>query len=160
MDVIISLDKKDVKRLVRALRAHDFETSVEDVEAALNERSYFTVFDESSEYLIDAKGIYTAREEEVLRRKRTVSLRNTPIYIASPEDTLINKLTYGSEQDIRDAEGIWVRQIGKLDTGYLEDRCRALGVLEEFEEMKRRVEKYLGEIKGKEGGSKERDYTN
>ena len=160
VDVIISLDKKDVKRLVKALSAHDFETSVEDVEAALNERSYFTVFDEISEYHMDAKGAYTAREKETLRRKRAVYLRNTPIYIASPEDTLINKLSFGSEQDIKDAEGIWVRQMGKLDTGYLEDSCRALRVREEFEEMKGRVEKYLEEIKEKERkGSKERDYS-
>ncbi|HIH97895.1 MAG TPA: hypothetical protein HA346_02675 [Thermoplasmata archaeon] len=77
-----------------------------------------------------------------------VHLRDTPIYIASPEDTLANKLLFGSEQDIKDAEGIWVRQ-RNLDIKYLEGRCRTLGVWEEFVEMKKRVAKYLKETEEK-----------
>jgi hypothetical protein len=156
VDIIISLERGEVKRFVDAIKAHDFLTSVWDIEAAMDEHSHFTISDKLSEYYIDAKGVYTDKEVESLKRKKVVYLGNTPIYIASPEDTLANKLMFGSEQDLKDAEGIWVRQMGKLDLRYLEGRCRALGVWEEFEEMKKRVGKYLKEIEEKEKKGKER----
>ena len=69
-----------------------------------------------------------------------------------------NKLLFGSEQDIKDAEGIWVRQKGNLDMEYLEGNCRSLGVWDDFIEMKNRIEKYLKEIeKREEKRLKERD---
>ncbi|MDI6640486.1 MAG: hypothetical protein QMD78_06660, partial [Methanocellales archaeon] len=61
------------------------------------------------------------------------------------EDIVANKLVFGSEQDIRDAEGIYVRQMKSLDKEYLEDICRKMGVHGDFLKMKNRVEKHLEE---------------
>ncbi len=67
------------------------------------------------------------------------------IYIASPEDTIANKLLFGSEQDILDAMSIYVRQMGKLDMDYLGEVCREMGVLDELQKLRRRVEETLRE---------------
>ncbi|MDI6819785.1 MAG: hypothetical protein QMC89_02625 [Candidatus Hodarchaeaceae archaeon] len=45
---------------------------------------------------------------------------------------------FGSEQDLRDADGIH-KQLGKLDMGYLEEACKEMGVQDEFAELKRRA---------------------
>jgi hypothetical protein len=57
-------------------------------------------------------------------------------------------MLFGSEQDIKDAEGIYVRQFDNLDMGYLTERCRKLDVLEDFSAMKRRAERYMVEKGG------------
>ena len=44
-----------------------------------------------------------------------MSLADFEFYVASPEDMIANKLVFGSEQDIKDAEGIYVRQFDNLD---------------------------------------------
>ncbi|MDI6885988.1 MAG: hypothetical protein QMD22_06540 [archaeon] len=83
-----------------------------------------------------------------LKRRRKVSLADFEFYVASPEDMIANKLLFGSEQDIKDAEGIYVRQFDNLDMGYLAERCKKLDVFEEFSAMKRRVERYMVERGG------------
>jgi hypothetical protein len=67
----------------------------------------------------------------------------TKIYLASPEDTIANKLVFGSEQDVKDAEGIYARQLESLDMEYLEEICRNMGVYGDFIKMKEMVERHL-----------------
>ena len=86
------------------------------------------------------------REIESIERRIGIEIDGMKIYVASPEDVIANKLLFGSEQDIRDAESIYVRQKGKIDTSYLEKRCMELGVHKEYKEMIERVKKYMGEI--------------
>ena len=78
VDIIMSLEEGTVEKLVEALRAHDFLTSVWDVEAALRERSHFTISDKLSVYHVDAKGVYTAKEAESLKRKKWYILETHP----------------------------------------------------------------------------------
>ncbi|WP_456474796.1 DUF6036 family nucleotidyltransferase [Candidatus Pyrohabitans sp.] len=145
VDIIINLEGKDIKRLVEALKERDFSVTVEDIKDALKEKTHFTIFDLKSEYHIDAKGVYGIREKRSLETKKPIVLEGTKIYIASPEDTIANKLLFGSEQDIRDAMSIYVRQMGKLDMDYLEEVCKEMGVLDELQKLRRRVEEALKE---------------
>ncbi len=64
------------------------------------------------------------------------------MYVASPEDTIANKLYYGSEQDIQDAGSISVRW-EDLDHQYLDERCETLGVKQELKEMVEEVEELI-----------------
>jgi len=47
---------------------------------------------------------------------------------------------FGSEQDLKDAEGIYLRQLGRLEMDYLERICGEMGVQEQLAELKRRAE--------------------
>ena len=111
----MDLKEEDIDKLVECARKRGLQTDEGDVKAALDERSHFTIFDERSEYHVDAKGVCSGKERQSLLSKKTIQLKGVDIYVASPEDTIANKLSFGSEQDIKDAEGIYIRQKGKLD---------------------------------------------
>jgi len=146
IDIILYINAKDADGLEAALKKEKFSIQAEDIRDALKERSHFTIFDELSEYYIDTKGIYSENDRITLERRRRVSLADLAFFVASPEDTIANKLLFGSEQDVKDAEGIYARQFGNLDMAYLEERCKRLGVYDEFLTMKKRVERRMQEV--------------
>lgn len=70
------------------------------------------------------------------------------MYIATAEDLIASKLLYGSEQDLKDAEAIYIRQFEKLDMKYLEKICKEMGVSRELAKLKRKLKPFLSkEIK-------------
>lgn len=112
---------------------------------SFKEKSHCTIQDKKSMLRLDVKGIYTDTDRETMSRRIPFEYKGKKLYITSAEDTIANKLLFSREQDIMDAEGIYVRQLPKLDIQYLERRCKELDVLEEFIDMKKRVERYLKE---------------
>ncbi|MEA2076055.1 MAG: nucleotidyltransferase [Euryarchaeota archaeon] len=145
IDLIIAMDMPKVKRFVEFLNENDFFADEEDIKAAFGERTHATVEDKTSMIRLDIKGIYGENDRITLERRRKVSLANFEIYIAALEDLIANKLLFGSEQDVKDVEGIYVRQFDNLDMAYLEERCERLGVYEEFSATKTRVERQIRE---------------
>jgi len=140
VDVIMAIGGGRVKELVGAFKKRGFSVSAGDILSALEEKSHFTIFDERSEYHVDAKGVYGVRELRTMRTKKKTKIKGVNVYIASAEDTIANKLLVGSEQDLKDAEGILIRQLGKLDMRYLEKICGEMGVQEELDKLKKRAE--------------------
>jgi hypothetical protein len=145
VDMILLLKEESADELEEALKQERFSIQAGDILDAVKQRSHFTIFDELSEYHIDAKGIYSENDRLTLTRRRRVSLADFALYVASPEDLIANKLLVGSEQDVKDAGGIYARQFDNLDMAYLEGRCKKLEVYEEFLTMKKRVERTLHE---------------
>lgn len=155
VDILLLLNEGDANDLEVALKRERFSIQAEDIVDALKQRSHFTIFDEVSEYHLDAKGIYSENDRLTLSRRRKVNLADFAFYVASPEDLIANKLLFGSEQDIKDAEGMYARQFDSLDRAYVEGRCKRLEVYEDFLRMKERVERTL-----EEGGKKVREVVN
>ncbi len=145
IDIIIEMDMPKVKRFVELLKENDFFADVDDVKTAFEEKSHAMIEDKTSMIRLDIKGIYGENDRLTLKRRRKVSFADFVFYVTSPEDTIANKLLFGSEQDIKDAEGIYVRQFDNMDMEYLAERCKRLDVLEEFSAMKIRVESYIDE---------------
>jgi len=56
------------------------------------------------------------------------------MYISSAEDTILNKLSWGREQDIEDALSIIIRN-KNLDKKYLKDTAKKIGVLDKLEAL-------------------------
>lgn len=145
VDMILQIEEEEIARFVEFLGENGFFTGVEDMKTAFEEKSHCTVQDKRSMIRLDVKEVYDEMDRRTLRRRITFEHMGTRIYLASPEDIVANKLVFGSEQDIRDAEGIYVRQMNSLDKEYLEDICRKMGVHGDFLKMKNRVEKHLEE---------------
>jgi len=143
IDIIITMDVDKTRRFVEFLNENDFFADEEDIKTAFVEKSHATIEDKTSMARLDIKGIYGENDRITLERRRRVSLADFAFYVASPEDTIANKLLFGSEQDVKDAEGIYARQFENMDMAYLEKRCERLGVYEEFLMMKRRVERNI-----------------
>ena len=146
IDIIIAMNMDETKRFAEFLNENDFFADEEDIKTAFEEKSHATIEDKTSMARLDIKGIYGENDRITLERRRRVSSADLAFFVASPEDMIANKLLFGSEQDVKDAEGIYVRQFDDLDMAYLEKRCKELGVYEEFLTMKKRVERRMQEV--------------
>ncbi|WXG43802.1 MAG: hypothetical protein WED04_07170 [Promethearchaeati archaeon SRVP18_Atabeyarchaeia-1] len=146
IDVVMNIKDEDVPVLAGALRKRDFSLTENDIMMALKEKSHFTTHDEKSLLRIDAKGAYGPRELETLRTKKKILIGKTEIYLASPEDMIANKLFSGSEQDTRDAEGIYARQFQHIDVNGLRSTARKLGVSAQLSKMDKRMRKRINNL--------------
>lgn len=91
-------------------------------------------------YHIDAKGVYNRFDALTVKNKHVVPYKGLNMCIASAEDTIGHKLLFGGYQDIKDAESILLRQ-SELDMEYLEELCENLGVLNELETVRKKINK-------------------
>ena len=142
-DFIIQMEPEDLRSFAKFLGEHDFFSDPEDIDAALRERSHFSAEDRDSLLRLDIRGVYSEMDRRTLKNRRSIDFDGMKIYLAIPEDIVFGKLLYGSDQDIKDAESIYVRQLPSLDIKYLEDICGAEGLRQKLDEMRQRVEKYL-----------------
>ncbi|MDO9097827.1 MAG: hypothetical protein Q7U60_06885, partial [Candidatus Methanoperedens sp.] len=138
---VIQLDDENIPVLIKFLQENGFHADEYDMRAALKEKSHCTVEDKETMFRLDIKGVYSEMDERTLRNKRSVKLDETKVWIASPEDTIVNKLVFAREQDIKDALGIFVRQYGSLDIEYLESTAKKIGVHDALMDLKYKYER-------------------
>ncbi len=123
------------------LKENGFHADEYDMRAALKEKSHCTVEDKDTMFRLDIKGVYSEMDERALRNKRKVDLNAIAIWIATPEDTIVNKLVFAREQDIKDALGILVREYDTLDMDYLEKTTKSIGVNDILKDLKKKYER-------------------
>lgn len=143
IDYIIQLKDRDIPGLVKFFQDNGFFADEYDMRAAFEEKSHCTVEDKETMFRLDIKGVYSEMEERALRNKKKTELDGTVIYIASPEDTIANKLLFSREQDFKDALGIYVRQQDNLDMEYLTYICKKIGVYDALLDLRKRYEASL-----------------
>jgi hypothetical protein len=146
IEVVMNIKVEGAPGLASALRERGFSLTENDIIMALKGKSHFTAHDEKSLLRIDAKGAYGPRELETLRTKKKILIDKTEIYLASPEDVIANKLLSGSEQDIRDAEGIYARQFQHIDMNGLSSTAKKLGVSTKLNKMRNRIRKRIDDL--------------
>jgi hypothetical protein len=132
IDILIDIDNEEIAPFSSFLKSEGFNASSEDIRAALNERSHTTVFYEDSLLRLDIQGINTEFDRLTLERSIKANLLNTEIPIGSAEDTLVNKILFQGEQDLRDALGIFERNRGHLDLDYIGATCEMLGITDKW----------------------------
>lgn len=84
----------------------------------------------------------TPYEREAIARAVSRKIADTEVRFASAEDLLIQKLVAGRPRDLEDAQGIWLRCKGKLDSAYIEGWLKdfsAVPGLEDIGERWRRI---------------------
>lgn len=92
-----------IAKLVSAFKRRGLDVLEHEIIFSLKERSHFSVFDTKSPLRVDAKGVYTRLDSNTLENRRKTKLLGSEVWIASPEDTVIAKLIYGSPQDTEEA---------------------------------------------------------
>lgn len=140
IDYVIQLDDENIPVLIKFLQENGFHADEYDMRAALKEKSHCTVEDKETMFRLDIKGVYSEMDERALRNKRKVELNDIAVWIASPEDTIVNKLVFAREQDIKDALGIFVRQYDTLDIEYLEATAKKIGVYDALVDLRYKYE--------------------
>ncbi|MFW6142497.1 MAG: hypothetical protein ACOC53_08070 [Candidatus Saliniplasma sp.] len=110
IDLVVKLNETDIDDFAAYLQKEGFFSDPKDMKRAFENQIYFSAEEKDSLFRLDIKGVYDRREEVTLKNRKEIEFEGITIYLASPEDTIAHKLYYGSEQDIEDAESIYVRQ--------------------------------------------------
>jgi len=126
IDIILNLnpdDKSMIQKLVNVLSKYNLETQERDIIMALNEKSHFSIFDNASPMRIDAKGIYGNLDRITFLNRKEVEVFGIKAWLETPEDLILAKLVYGSQQDIEDVVAVLINMRDQIDLEYLERRA-------------------------------------
>jgi len=139
VDVIASIDAQQIPKIVAGFQRSAFFASAQDLHDALVEGGHVTIQDTRSTYRIDLVPASTAAHRETLKTKRQIAWRGRRLPMAAPEHTIVMKLRWGSDQDLEDALGIYVRQKETLDARAMRNFARRHGVTRELKELEERA---------------------
>jgi hypothetical protein len=134
LDLVIDPEPASLRRLLAELPPADYYADADAALDALARRTQFNVIDMATAWkadLIMRKARPFSVEE--MRRRVEGDLFGVPVFVASPEDTVISKLEWakqggGSELQLRDASGILQLRGDTLDIGYIERWVADLGL--------------------------------
>lgn len=139
LDVVIDPpDSAALDALLRGMPPDQYYVDADAAHDALRRRSMFNAIDQASGWKVDfilRKNREFSRDE--LARRQKVLLLGVPVFVASPEDTVVAKLEWskqagGSERQRRDIAGIIATLADQLDRPYIERWVRELGLEEEW----------------------------
>lgn len=140
VDVLLDLrSEANVAALVAALGAEGLSVSPRDLIDSLREGGHATVFDEATSFHVDAKLARSSNERAQIADAIDVPFHGDHLRVARAEDTIAYKLSYGTDQDVKDARSILVRQQGRLDAARLEAFAARLGVLPRLRDIEREL---------------------
>lgn len=145
IDLIVRLKSAETNPFVTFLKSQGFEARLDDLTAALKEGSRCTIFYGKSLLRLDIQGVISEFDRLTLERADVVNYLGSNVRLATAEDTLVNKVYFQGEQDLRDALGIYVRNKDKLDFGYIESTCRLLGIESRWRSFVRKATRTIGE---------------
>ncbi len=135
IDFILQMDDEQISLFTDFLNSKGFVASATDIRTAFQEKSHSTAFFKDTLLRLDIQGINSDFDTMTLDRAISVDLFGTSIRIGSAEDTLVNKILFQGEQDLRDVLGILKRNPERLDFDYIRSTCEMLGIgtlLDEF----------------------------
>ncbi|HLB67073.1 MAG TPA: hypothetical protein VJN63_01130 [Thermoplasmata archaeon] len=139
VDVIVDYREEDAPRLAESFRRRSFQVSAEDLRDARAEGAHCTVHDTLSAFCVHIAPAARPRTKDAIRHSVRVRWRGSTLPIADPEHTIVMKLVYGSDQDVEDALGIFVRQRRRLKVRRMREFAGRQGALKALRELERRA---------------------
>jgi hypothetical protein len=146
IDVVADLAPAHVPVLLDRFAAPEFYMSEEAAREATVRRGQFNIIHAASGVKIDivVRKDTPYHQGEFARRWRQPLLPGIEAYFARPEDVILNKLLYfqqgGSERHLRDIAGMLRVSGAEIDTRYIGDWARDLGVDDIWQAVRRRAE--------------------
>ena len=149
IDIILHPKDNEIQVFTEFLQSKDFDVSTSAISEALTDASHCTIFVDESLLRLDIQGVLSEFDRMTLERAIVVEHLGTRVRLGTVEDTIINKILFHGEQDLRDALGIYVRKSDMIDLDYIEKTCSILGINEKWnsfqEHAKRTIEKSASE---------------
>ncbi len=137
MDIVAALRLEHASPLVSTL-GDRFYADLDMVQDAIRHRGGFNLIELTTMFKVD---VFVPLMDLIIRKELSRGQRivvdkasNRSLVLASPEDTVVQKLKWYreggsvSERQRRDIVGVLVTQAGKLDSTYLEETAELLGV--------------------------------
>jgi len=142
IDFIIASDEAGGRRLLDHLPQLDFYSDPGHVLDACRQRSIFNMMDHVTGLKIDFIFLKSrAFSQEEFGRRKKASVWEFPLYIATPEDVVIEKLEWeklgNSSRQIEDAAGILKVRGAGLDIPYIEKWVAELDLASEWSRARR-----------------------
>lgn len=128
INFILRMDDEQISSFADFLNSKGFAASASDIRTTFHEESHSTSFYKDTLLRLDLQGVNSDFDRMTTDRAITVDLLGTSIRIGSAEDTLVNKILFQGEQDLRDALGILKRNPENLDFDYLRSTCLMLDI--------------------------------
>ena len=143
IDLVVSMAEMHTSLLVEEFPPPRYYLDELSMRRAIAHRDMFKLLDADTGNKVD---FWLLTDDEFDRtrfgRKAVESLDGTPIKVSTPEDTILMKLRWsqqsgGSEKQFQDARGVYELQSRNLDQAYLELWSERIGVLEDFQRLRR-----------------------
>lgn len=151
IDFVVEINKSDTQKVLDAFKKLSTEYLIHQgaVEEAIDKKRMFNIiylpsFTKLDFWLLTDDWF----DKERFKRRRRVKLLGRPMMIASPEDTIIQKLRWYKKSKIEkhlvDAAFVYQIQKQDLDNGYLEKWFRRLKLTHFFEQLRKiKLEQYI-----------------
>jgi len=141
IDLQVHISKKDIDPIVEAFRG-DFYVSREGILSALRHKTMFNLIHQETQVKIDFWISGGHEYDKVrMRRRQRIDLSGVPVYIISPEDAVLTKLSWHKktqvEKHLTDAAGIMKVQGNSLDRGYIDSWADKLSVTSIWKKLKK-----------------------
>jgi len=140
-DVIISLEESQIKNFCSCLAKQGFDIRESDVLMAFREKSHFNAY--LHDFLL-FRADFSWKSASPLNTRSFERSKEEVIFgvhtrIESPENLVVAKLVYGSQQDLDDAEAI-LRMQKNIDMAYMKKRAAEEGVGKALATLLKRIE--------------------
>jgi hypothetical protein len=142
VDIVADIQRQHVQPLVKLLET-DYYIDADMIRDAIKHQSSFNVFHNETGVKVDVfvlKSNHFARQELQRAREAVIEAGSRPFYFASPEDVILNKLSWWkmgggiSTRQWNDLLEVIKRQANTLDTKYLRQSAPLMGVADILEQ--------------------------
>lgn len=127
VEVLARVLPGEADRLLAAAKAVGFEADAGLAGLALEGGDHLTLFP-GGEAFVDVKPARGAADLATLRTRVALPLGDTDVMAAPVEDTVARLLDEGGEDNLEAARALLERHAGRLDEGFLGQRCEELRV--------------------------------
>ncbi len=135
-DIIIEKNEGKIEILEQKLKNNNFLVSDNEIIDSVNEGKLCSIFwDKDILLRVDIKIPTRLLEEEALLNRKKISIFDREIFIQIPEEIIIAKLLYASDQDYDDAYSMILRLKNQLDYKMLDKLSKREGVQEKLKKL-------------------------
>lgn len=140
IDLVVEIHPLKIKSLLLEIRKEAY-IDIEEI-SALKPLKMFNIILHKTGFKIDVIPLNETNEYELVKfsRKKKIKYLDKYLYIISPEDLIISKLSWhrkggGSDRQFSDCESIYKLNHGSLDLKYMHKWIRVLGLEADFKRI-------------------------
>ncbi|MBI5228047.1 hypothetical protein HY988_05650 [Candidatus Micrarchaeota archaeon] len=139
-DISLSITEKELKKLYDCLKNNGFQVRDYDITEGYKDKTHFNAYLPDHPFRADFSWGKSSLELAGFKRAKQKEIFGIKAWMEEPEDIIIAKLVYGSQQDLDDALAILLEQ-KTLDMKYLQKRAIEENVEKNLEELIRESKK-------------------
>ncbi len=119
IDITLGVDIDQKEKVLNLIRKAGLEALPENCEEFIDRTYVLPCLELKSHLRIDFIFSHSEYEKVALNRTNKISINDTPVCFASPEDLIIHKIIAGRSRDLEDVRTVLVKQ-KELDVEYIE----------------------------------------